>query len=123
MRHILELEEQIDEVNYFLREWQFLKTHKDLPKAKLQEPEIRFIARTLERLIREAESLSVPIMLQPDGHTRTAIELSECLKLTNKHGQKVAYVGNKHGLLSLSKIAEMVSHGGELVLMQAAISD
>lgn len=127
MRRLIELNEQIDEVNYFLNEWQHLKQYKNARAKSLQGPEVRFITRTIERLIHEAELLDIPLVLELKTATdaiepsnsaeHTQIPLTECYKMTNDYGENVAYVGNGQGLLSIAKVAEMVSRGSRLVLV------
>ena len=128
MRKLIELSEEIDEVNYFLREWQRLKYSSDTKAQLLAEPELRFISRTLERLVNESQALEVPLLLhvdkydqkkQPSGST---IELSECLRLVNKNGTQISYVGNHKGLLSLSRIAEMIARGSSIKLSESVPS-
>ncbi len=123
MRKLLELREEIDEVNYFLREWQFIKSHKNVPRAILEEPELRFIARMIERLVDATQELDLSLALKSKPSDHSGIELTQYMKLTNKRGEKISYVGNRHGLLSLSKVAEMVSRGGELTLPKVTLDD
>lgn len=138
MRQLIELHEEINEVNYFLREWQRLITHPADGSSILAQPELRFISRTIEHLINEAQAIDRPLVLRvergevpevilkdsalPPGERSTpsspgsVIELTEYLKTTNKKGDRISYVGNKHGLLSLSKLADMVANGSTLQL-------
>ena len=120
MRRLIELHEEVDEVNYFLNEWQHIRQYKNTRAQLLQGPEVRFITRTIQRLIIEAETLEIPLVLAVDAHEGTAparhITLTQCLKMTNGSGENVAFVGNTEGLLSLTKLAEMVSRGSRLVL-------
>lgn len=139
MRQLIELHEEINEVNYFLREWQRLRTHPTDNGSILAQPELRFISRTIEHLINEAQAIDRPLVLKVErSRKRTAtslkqnnplftesntapsrdsiIELTEYLKTTNKKGDRISYVGNKHGLLSLSKLADMVADGSTLEL-------
>lgn len=115
MRRLLELSEEVDEVNYFLKEWQTLKAQKSSHKAVLEEPELRFISRNLERIIDEAQKLDSPLALKSNSSRVKHIKLTKYLKIKS-NGKKISYVGNKDGLLSLNRIAEMVSSGGELSL-------
>lgn len=126
MRKFTELNEEISEVNYFLKEWIHLKQCSSSDRKALADPEMRFITRTIERLINEAEKLSLPLVLTviPEDVPRndtldnsTAIPLTECLRITNKTGDRTSYVGNKNGLLSLYRVATLVAHGGSLSLM------
>jgi hypothetical protein len=124
MRQLLELHEEINEVNFFLREWQNMKIHKDMVSTVLAEPEMRFISRTLERLIYDAQSFELPLILNINEPNTTAgpsggsvIRLTECLKLKNVDGGIISYVGNSNGLLSIGRIAELVSRGGNLQLL------
>lgn len=120
MRRLIELSEEIDEVNYFLNEWQHMRCYKNRRAKLLQGPEIRFITRTIERLITEAETLERPLLLavnaREDASQARHIPLTQCLKMTNGSGENVAFIGNTEGLLSLTKLAEMVSRGSRLVL-------
>lgn len=138
MRQIVELHEQIDEVNYFLREWQRL-AHSDEPIAKVvQQPEIRFVSHAIERVIREADNLEIPLVLKIGDQpvlgrqdrrppraqhkpgfnwlipSSSTIRLTDYRHFTTEKGDRVSYVGNKNGLLSLRCLAETVARGGEL---------
>ncbi len=139
MRQLIELHEEINEVNYFLREWQHLRTHPADSSSILAQPELRFISRTIEHLINEAQAIDRPLLLKVEKYEgriattlkhkalvstvstapssrHSVIELTEYLKTTNKKGDRISYVGNKHGLLSLSKLADMVANGSTLQL-------
>lgn len=137
MRRLIELHEQVDEVNYFLNEWQHLKQYKNSRAKALQGPEMRFIGRTLERLIHEAELLDMPLVLEiaarpqndKSPHNNNTVHtpspriiLSSCIKFTSETGESISYVGNPQGMLSLSTIAEMVSCGSRLLLSNSEAS-
>jgi hypothetical protein len=133
MREIVELHEQIDEVNYFVREWRSL-AGLDTPNAKIfRKPEIRFVARALERVVQEANSLNIHVVLKVgegmnhDAHTEAAhsntwpqlkphsiIRLTDYQVLTDANGDKISYIGNKHALLSFGHFTDIIAGGGEL---------
>ena len=146
MRKLVELHEQVDEVNYFLEEWLRL-ADADTPFAKhAKKPELLFVSRAIEHVIDDADSLAVPIELkvgtkpilgrhdrrtrsQPKGRVnwlippRTTIRLTDYQRLPSRNGDRLSYVGNKHGLLSLRSLAETIAHGGELRLSGAHRGD
>lgn len=140
MHKIIELYEQVDEVNYFLKEWQRLSNIND-PTAKIvNKPEMHFIAHAIEHLIKQADSLEVPLTLQIGNEavlarqgrrhvahknkkhfnwlipSRSTIKLTDFKKFTNSSGRKTTYVGNKNGLMTLLSLSQTVARGGELRL-------
>lgn len=143
MRQLVDLHEQIDEVNYFLREWQRLAQSDD-PVAKIvQKPEIRFVSHAIERVIHQADTLEIPLVLRIGDQpvlgrqdrrparkqhkpgfnwlipSSSTIQLTDYRKFTTDDGDRVSYVGNKNGLLSLKSLAETVARGGELQIAGA----
>jgi hypothetical protein len=141
MRKLVELREEVEEVNYFLGEWQRLKSKSSPDSKLLEKPELHFICRTLEHLINDAEILDIPLVLtvQVGKSTKdsqipsqskqvmdvdgSSIAINQCLKLSNSKGQKISYVGNQNGLLSIARLAEMVASGSQLVLKGAPLTD
>ncbi len=140
MRRIVDLHEEIDEVNYFLKEWQRLASEQQIDNAIIRKPEIKFVSHTLERVIDTAQILDVPVILQtgkrpvvakkdrrplhrPTATTHTwlipsssKITLNKYKKLSTSDGKKLSYVGNDNGLLSLRTLANTIAHGGKLQL-------
>lgn len=123
MRMIIELTEEVEEVNYFLQEWRRLKQMDGAPISELAEPELKFLVRTLGRLIDQARVLDMPLILSDTTLGDTAesshvsgIRLTEYLRVQNNDGEPVAYVGNDHGLLSIARLADMVAKGRRLKL-------
>lgn len=138
MRKIQELHEEVDEVNYFLREWQRLAKSTNPDNRIIQKPEIRFVAHAIERVIKSAESLEIPLELMvgtepvlaqrfqrisQKSHrsslnwlipSRTAIQLTYFRKLSTNKGNDLSFVGNEKGLMSLRLLAKTVAQGGEL---------
>ena len=125
MRKLAELSEEICEVNYFLKEWQRLKIHPEINGSILQQPELRFIARTIEHLINESQLLNSSLILkveklknknvgtcQKKNLNESSIELTKYFKTVDHKGDRISYVGNRHGLLSVSKLSEMFAGGG-----------
>lgn len=126
MKKVIELTEEVDEVNYFLQEWRRLKHMEGAPLGALAEPELKFLVRTLGRLIDQARYLDMPLVLtdttmgdndDPAGEQGLrGIHLTEYFHTQNNEGSTVAYVGNEQGLLSISRLADMVAKGRRLRL-------
>ncbi|MDQ5886317.1 MAG: hypothetical protein QG628_714 [Patescibacteria group bacterium] len=138
MRKIQELHEEIDEVNYFLREWQRLLVSNDQTNKIIQKPEIRFVSHAIERVIQSAYNLDIPLVLKTGSKPILAkrarkksqhnsapnfnwyipscatIQLTNYRKLSTEKSGLLTFVGNEKGLMSLRNLAEAVSHGGEL---------
>lgn len=123
MRALFDLNEELDEVNFFLKEWLRMK-HSSAPERQcLAEPELRFIIRTLERLIRQAESIDKGIVLaaatdrtEAELARDSGIPLTECVRVVNTDGSSAVYVGNAHGLLSIAHLASIIARGGQIKL-------
>lgn len=128
IRQFVELCEEVDEINYFLKEWRRLKQmEKGKPAKVLEDPEMRFLTRTLERLIMQAQDLEMPLILSTSSElatsssqngSTTGIELTECLRVS-RSGKDTSYVGNSKGLLSLIHLADVVAGGGSIMLLNA----
>jgi hypothetical protein len=141
MRKIQELHEEIDEVNYFLREWQRLR-YSDNPYDKIvRKPEILFVSHSLERVVSTAKSLQIPLVLKTGKEpvlarraqrtlhpnhkpnfnflipSQSIIRLTNFRKLKTKKGDTRSFVGDDRGLLTLRCLAETVYKGGELLIV------
>lgn len=124
MRALVDLHEELDEVNFFLKEWLRMKHSTTQSRQCLAEPELRFIIRTLERLIHQAQSLDKGIVLASEVDatevelvkSNAGIPLTECIRVTTSSGKAIAYVGNSHGLLSINHLAHIVAKGGQITL-------
>lgn len=140
MRKVVELHEEIDEVNYFLKEWLRLQQSPDSSSRIIRKAEIRFVAHAIERVIKEADSLDIPVLLQTGSNpvlatpahgfrhdrksnssnwlipSKTTVPLTYFRRFKTKKGDRLAYIGNERGLLSLKSLAETISTGGELRL-------
>lgn len=140
MRDRIALHEQIDEVNYFLREWQRLALSDDPIATILQQPEIRFVSHAIERVIQEAKIQDIPLVLKTGDEpilarqdrrpprpmhkpaftwlipSSSTICLTDYRRFAGTDGKGVSYVGNQKGLMSLKSLAKTVASGGELRL-------
>ncbi len=121
MKSLVELYEQVDEVNYFLQEWQLL-SHSDEPFATaVRQPEIRFVSHAVERVIREAQAQNVPVILKlsdtpvvarhgkrsnaATSHRvdnvlippHTAVEVLGCNRKRAIDGKRLTYIDSNHG--------------------------
>ena len=139
MKSVIELHEQIDEVNYFLREWQRLAHSHEPFAVAVRKPEIKFVSHALARVIHEAQKLNIPVLLKVGDApvvakrnkrriessglhvdnvfipSRATVEVTDYIQQTT-NGKKVSYIGSKEGVFPMSTLAQTVAHGGELTL-------
>ena len=147
MRKITELHEEIDEVNYFLKEWLRLQQTDTTRSSIVCKAELRFVAHSIERVLHEAKDLDLPVLLQTGSQpvlaspahrfrqdrtsnssnwlipSKTTIPLTNFRKLNTKSGDRLSFIGNERGLLSLRSLAETISKGGELRIANAHTGD
>ena len=139
MRDLIALHEQVDEVNYFLREWQRLATSDD-PAAKIvKKPEIRFVSHSLRRVVHEASQMDIPLVLRTGEEpvlvkqkrhdfrwmipSSSTVNVTDYHRLTNEDGQTLSYVATHKGMLSLWTLAQTIAKGGELQIAGAHKGD
>jgi hypothetical protein len=131
MQRIAELHEQIDEVNYFVKEIQRLKLANRPEDEILQKPEVRFVSRALRHVIEDARQLHIQVILRPspqpqDPVGRSTVQheeapmpdipITEYHQVTTDNGDRLAYIGNRNSLLSLTYISEIIQDGGKLAV-------
>lgn len=138
MRSLIDITEEVDEVNYFLKEWKKISDESSDYANALKKPEIHFVAHSLERVISETTKLNIDLELKignlpvvarqncksvlyhdkPSKNllipSNTSIHLTSYKKIKTKNGTKQSYIGNNKGVISLRTLANIVTNGGEL---------
>lgn len=139
MRPLVDLHEEIDEVNYFLNEWQKLRSSPEKKEKIKAKPEFRFVAHAIERVVKQADDLEIPLVLKTGklpvvatkdrqihkragrrNHfnwvipSKSTIRLTAFAKYATTNGYKLSFVGNENGLISLRTLSEVIASGGEL---------
>ena len=138
MKSLVELYEQLDEVNYFLQEWQRLSHSAEPFAAAVRQPEIRFVSHAVVKVIREAHAHNMPVILQLSDKPviarhgkrsqithrvdnvlippHTSVEVLGCNQKRAADGKKLTYIESNHGLFTLIGLARAVAHGARLII-------